>query len=173
MNSDKTIKEKIKEKMSQLGVKSVYMTSVHNILAHSYSFYFMSFLLAIILDSFFYVSYFNISSIQYTGIFLTVIASILIFWAQKTSSDLRKTSPTDIHHENFLKGPYRFSRRPTHLGLFLLMLGFGITSNSFWVILMSLVSVIFTKYVFLNEEENFLQHKYGEHYSKYKDIVKL
>ena len=170
MNLPTKVQEKIHEKMNKLGVKTVYQTSVHNILAHSYSFYFVMFLVAIVLGFVLPMNKFNVTFITPVGIFLLVISSMLILWAQNTSHKLRKD---EIHHDNFLKGPYRFSRRPTHLGLFLLMLGYGITTNSFWIILFSFVSVVFTKYVFLSKEEKVLEKKYGEHYSKYKKIVNL
>jgi len=174
MNLDQQIKDKILSKMKQFGVKSVYMTSVHNILAHSYSFYFIMFLFGIVLEFSHPIKSFNVQSVSSIGVFLLVISSVLIFWAQKTSRNLKKVRVlNEAHSDNFLKGPYRFSRRPTHLGLFLLMLGYGITTNSFWIILFACLSFVFTKYIFVRKEENILEKKYGEHYSKYKKIVNL
>lgn len=163
------LEQTIKDKMKELGVKKVYTTSVHNILAHSYSFYFLAFLFGIVLDFIFPIQYFDFHSILSLGIILLTIGSFLIFWAQKTSGKLKKG---EVHHYHFLIGPYKFSRRPTHLGLFLLILGYGITANSFWIIMFSFISLIVTKYSFLKKEEKFLEKKYGEHYSKYKNIVK-
>jgi protein-S-isoprenylcysteine O-methyltransferase Ste14 len=84
------------------------------------------------------------------GFLFLLFGTFLIFWAQKTSLNLKKE---DIKKETFLHGPYCYTRSPTHYGLFLLILGFGIVSNSFFVIVFSIISFFITKIVFLKKEE--------------------
>ncbi len=170
MNLAKRIKERIKEKEHKLDVNSIYQTSIHNVLAHSYSFYFVAFLFGIILDFVYPVQSFDIHSIQPLGLILLAISTLLIHWAQRTSRNLKKE---EISYKNFMVGPYKFSRMPTHLGIFILLLGFGIITNSFWVILFSFISFFITKMTFIKTEEKILEKKYGDPYLKYKNVVHL
>lgn len=145
--------------------------SVHHILAHSYSFYLLLFLLSFFLDLAFPVKIFKTSIMAPIGFVFLALASLLILWAQKTSRDLRRIE--EIKMEHFCRGPYCYTRSPTHWGLFLLMLGFGITINAFFVILSTLISLVVTKLVFLKKEESLLVKKYGAPYLEYKKIVKF
>lgn len=147
-----------------------HKNKVHGILAHSYSTYFILFLIGVYLDLVFRFKIFSNSFMVPTGIILLVFASFLILWAQKTSRDLKKEN---ISKETFCRGPYCYTRSPTHWGLFLLMLGFGIITNAVFVILFTLISFIITKFVFLGKEEAILAEKYGTPYLEYKKQVRL
>ncbi|KKP64099.1 MAG: hypothetical protein UR62_C0020G0001, partial [Candidatus Nomurabacteria bacterium GW2011_GWF2_35_12] len=68
---------------------------------------------------------------------------------------------------------YCYTRSPTHFGLFLLMLGFGIITNALFIIIFSVISFIITKFVFIRKEEKILAEKYGIPYLEYKKSVKL
>jgi protein-S-isoprenylcysteine O-methyltransferase Ste14 len=144
-------------------------TKIHNVLAHSYSTYFFLFLIGLFLDLFFPIRVFG-SEWNYLGATLIIFASLLIFWAQHTSRHYKKG---EVEKEIFYDGPYRFSRGPTHWGLFLLILGFGILVNGFFISLLSVVSMILGKTVFLPKEEALLEEKYGTPYLAYKKSVKL
>lgn len=147
-----------------------YAARVHRILAHSYSFYLVAFFVAVILDLIFRIKILSgVASIPW-GFAFIIFASLLIVWAQSTSRNLKKG---DITYENFYHGPYCFTRSPTHWGLFLLMLGFGLVTNAFFVIISTLVSFAVTKIVFLNKEEKILAEKYGGPYLEYKKKVKF
>lgn len=145
--------------------------TVHHVLAHSYSFYFFLFLLAVFLDLLFPVRVFSSSIMTSIGLVFLVFASFLILWAQGTSRDLRKIE--NISKESFCRGPYCYTRSPTHWGLFLLMLGFGFTANALFVIIFTLIALVVTKLVFLKKEESILADKYGNAYLEYKKIVKF
>jgi len=101
---------------------------------------------------------------------LIVLSSILIFWAQGTSRNLKKEN---ITKETFCKGPYCYTRSPTHWGLFFLMIGFGIITNAIFVILTTLISFLVSRFIFLEKEERILAEKYGTPYLEYKKAVKL
>ena len=143
---------------------------IHKILAHSYTFYFLSFLIGILLDYILPLRIFKHPIMPLVGGFIIVIASLLIFWAQKTSRDYKNR---EIVKEIFFQGPYKLSRSPTHWGLFLLIFGFGLLVNASFVVIFSVISLIITKVVFLKKEEMFLEKKYGEPYREYKKIVKF
>jgi protein-S-isoprenylcysteine O-methyltransferase Ste14 len=144
--------------------------TVHRVLAHSYYVYFLLFLVGIGLDFFLRIKIFNNPWIGYFGFFFLVLATFLIFWAQYTSHTLNKDN---ITKETFCRGPYCYTRSPTHLGLFLLMLGFGMVTNALFVVLFSIIAFILTKVTFLNKQEKILEERYGAPYSEYKKSVKL
>ncbi len=147
-----------------------HKNKVHHILAHSYAVYFVLFLIGVFFDFIFPVKYFSNPITMPTGVILLVCAAFLILWAQKTSRDLNKN---DLNKETFYKGPYRYTRSPTHWGLFLLMLGFGIIANALFVVLSTLISFLITKFIFLNKQEAILAEKYGAPYLEYKKMVKF
>ncbi|MEK7588776.1 MAG: hypothetical protein AAB438_03075 [Patescibacteria group bacterium] len=143
---------------------------VHRILAHSYFLYFFVLVLGVVLDLLFPIRIFHTSIMMPVGFVVLVLASILIFWAQHTS---RKLDPNTITKESFCKGPYCYTRMPTHYGLFLLMLGFGFIANAFFIIVFTILSFVVTRITFVKEQEKVLENKYGEAYKEYKKIVKF
>jgi protein-S-isoprenylcysteine O-methyltransferase Ste14 len=106
------------------------------------------------------------------GAAIIVLATLLILWAQGTNRDL-DLKKENIRKENFCRGPYCYTRSPTHWGLFCLMLGFGIMVNAPFVILFTLLALLMTKFIFLNKEEAILEQKYGAPYKEYKQAVKF
>ena len=144
--------------------------NIHKILAHSYFIYFLFFLIGVFLDLYFNIRIFNNAVMAPIGVAFLLLATILILWAQMTSRNLSKQN---ITKETFCKGPYCYTRSPTHWGLFLLLLGFGFIANAFFVIILTLISFVITKFIFLEKEENALAMKYGAPYLEYKKEVKL
>ena len=104
------------------------------------------------------------------GAIFLIFGTCLIFWAQKSSLDLNKEN---MSKETFYHGPYRYTRSPTHFGLFLLILGFGIMTNALFIIIFSIISFILTKFILIKKEEKILAEKYGAPYLEYKKSVKL
>ncbi|MEI7765226.1 MAG: methyltransferase [bacterium] len=145
-------------------------TSVHEILAQSYLLTFSFFLLGVILDFIFKFKYFENPIFVYVGILIMFLGSILIYLAQKTS---RKLNINDITKETFMKGPYKFSRTPTHWGMLFLVTGFGIASNALFIVLTAILAFLFSKTFFLKKEEKILLGKYGAPYLEYKKVVRL
>ena len=159
--------ENIKE---QLEYKNPHKNKVHKILAHSYFFYFASFLFGILLDFTFPFRIFNGTIMTSIGITFLVFGTFLVFWAQTSSYKLNKEN---ISKETFCHGPYCYTRHPTHLGLSLLMLGFGIMANAFFIVIFSILYFIINKYTFIKKEEKILTQKYGDSYIEYKRSVKF
>ena len=156
-------------------MENVYQTHprqyrVHKILAHSYTLYFFLFLAGVYLDFIFPLEIFSSPVWVSIGILLLIFATILILWAQKTSRNL---DIQNLRKETFYQGPYRYARSPTHWGLFLLMLGFGIVVNALFVILSTLLSFLISRFIFLKKQEDVLVQKYGLPYLEYKNQVKL
>ena len=144
--------------------------SVHKVLAHSYSVYFTLFLIGVSLDLIFNFKVFNNFFMIPLGAIFLALGTLLILWAQKTSRSLNKEN---LSKKTFYRGPYKYTRGPTHWGLFLMMFGFGMIINAFFVILSTVVSFFISKYIFLNKQEKILEEKYGTSYREYKKTVKF
>jgi protein-S-isoprenylcysteine O-methyltransferase Ste14 len=144
--------------------------NIHKILAHSHATQLVLFLFAVFLDFVFDINLFTDSAPVGVGVVILVLGSVLIFWAQHTSRHFNKEN---INKESFSKGPYHFVRNPTNLGIFSMIVGFGIIANSFFVIFFALLSSLIVKFVFLEKEEKILILKYGEPYLEYIKSVKL
>lgn len=158
-------------KIKQVSKKEIsHESKIHWILAHSYTLYFILFLIGVWLDIIFKYKIFTSSVMVPIGLAVLIFASFLILWAQKTPRNL---SIENLSKESFCRGPYCYTRSPTHWGLFFLILGFGIIANALFVILFTLISFIISRYVFLERRENILATKYGAPYLEYKKSVKL
>jgi protein-S-isoprenylcysteine O-methyltransferase Ste14 len=154
----------------QLGSKNIHKNKIHGILAHSYILYFIFFLFGILLDFIFPVKIFGNYIISIIGTIFLILGTILIIWAQKSSHRLKKEN---INKETFYQGPYRYTRSPTHLGLLLLTVGFGIIANTLFIVISSIISFIVTKFIFIKAQEKVLAEKYGTPYLEYKESVKF
>ncbi|HRH30455.1 MAG TPA: methyltransferase [Candidatus Paceibacterota bacterium] len=149
--------------------------SIHEVLARSYFVFFLFILIGLLISFFWDISLFPEVKND-LGFTVLVLGTVLVFWAQQSS---RKTkhkrghSDLEISKEGFVKGPYKFYRSPTHLGVFLLCAGMAILDNSFIVALTSVIAFIFTRIVFIKREEKMLEEKYGEVYRHYKNKVKI
>lgn len=148
-----------------------HKNKVHHVLVHSYSVYFVLFLVGVFLDLIFDYEIFGDSITVPIGFFFLILATIIILWAQKTGRDLKKVK--EIKTEHFCRGPYCYTRIPTQWGLFFLMFGFGVITNSFFVIISTIISFLISKFVFMSKHDRILVEKYGATYLEYKKLVKF
>ena len=158
------------ENGNKIDSNNPHKNKVHWILAHSYTMYFVLFLASVFLDFIFPTKIFKSSVFAPTGIIFLIFGSFLVIWAQKTSRDFKKEN---MSKETFCKGPYCYTRSPTHWGLFFLVLGFGIVANAVFIVLFTLVAFLISKYFFLKKQEQILTEKYGAPYLEYKKSVKF
>ncbi len=104
---------------------------------------------------------------------MIVLGSALIYWAQSTSSCTRKEVARGVKTErDFERGPYKYSRSPTHNGLTIMTLGLSLVLNSFFTFIFIIVASIITKLIFLKEEEALLEERFGDVYCQYKKKVR-
>ncbi|KKR70526.1 MAG: hypothetical protein UU13_C0004G0022 [Candidatus Nomurabacteria bacterium GW2011_GWB1_40_7] len=143
---------------------------VHETLAHSYSLCFALFLAGAGLDIAFNFKVSDSFLMAPIGVFFLIFGTFLILWAQKTSRNLKKEN---ISKETFYHGPYKYTRGPTHWGIFFLIIGFGMIVNTLFIILSALVSLLVSKFTFLDKQEKLLEEKYGAPYREYKKTVKF
>lgn len=149
---------------------SISRHAIHKVLADSYVVHFVLFLVGVVLDLIFNLQFFNSILVTPFGIFFLIFGTFLIFWAQKTSRNIKKEN---ISKETFCKGPYCYTRTPTNFGLLFLVLGFGLIINAFFVVLSAFISFLVSKFIFLNKQEKMLAIKYGMPYLEYKKTVKF
>lgn len=164
------MEDKTQTNEQKIGIKSAPKTDVHALQLYSYIFYLFMLLLGVFLDFIFPIGIPIQSILMPISVSFLIIASVLIIWAQNANRDLKKENLT---RETFSAGPYFFIKNPTHLGLFLLVFGFGILANAFFVVIFTIISFVVTKFFFLKKEEKFLEAKYGAPYSEYRKSVKF
>ena len=110
---------------------------------------------------------------RFLGIILT-IAAILLFVKSVRIFNLRKEKihPRSISTQIFKDGPFRFSRNPIYLAMLILLIGVGLTLNSFWFLYSGLVVAIMLHYGVIIPEENYLEKEFGKDYLEYKKTVR-
>ena len=110
---------------------------------------------------------------RFIGIILT-IAAILLFVKSVRIFNLRKEKlhPRSISTQIFKDGPFQFSRNPIYLAMFVLLIGVGLTLNSFWFLYSGLVVAIMIHYGVIIPEENYLEKEFGKDYLEYKKTVR-
>ena len=162
--------QEVQEKIPTGANREELTYKVHHILAHSYTFFFAFLILGIVLDIIFKYKIISSPIIMYIGFIFLILSTVLIYWAQKTSNNLKTENMTP---DTFCKGPYCYTRVPTHLGLFFMAFGFGLILNATFVIVTSIVSFVINKFIFLEEEEKILEKKYGAPYLEYKNKIKF
>jgi protein-S-isoprenylcysteine O-methyltransferase Ste14 len=146
--------------------------TVHHVLAHSYSIYFIFLLLGISLDMIYPIEIFDGEVARAIGFLFLIFSSIIIIWAQKTGRDFRNIGE-EVKTEHFCRGPYCYTKIPTQWGLLFLMLGFGLVTGAFFVVVFTFVSFLVSKFVFMTKHDVILKAKYGQAYEEYTKKVKF
>ena len=100
------------------------------------------------------------------GLALAIWAIVTIRRAG-TQFDINK--PTTAIVEN---GPYRFTRNPIYLGMFLGQTGIAIGFDNLWVLAMSAPFYLVIRYGVVAREEAYLERKFGAVYLGYKSRVR-
>ncbi len=150
-----------------------HITNIHQVLAHSYLVYFAAAIFGFIVDYFYPFRIFGGTVIAF-GPVLLIAGTALIYWAQHTSemtAKNRKEHGIGMTPADFMHGPYKYTRSPTHIGLVFLVLGFGFIMNSGLIAIGAIVAYVVTRYAYIRREEEILVERYGEAYVNYKKIV--
>lgn len=93
--------------------------------------------------------------------------SVATFRAAGTPVPARKPTTEIVR-----TGPYRFSRNPIYVAFSLFQLGIAIWSNSVWLLITLVGAVALIHYVVIPREEQYLERRFGAHYSDYKISVR-
>lgn len=98
------------------------------------------------------------------GLCFASIGVLIRAWA---SGHLRKTKDLDI------SGPYAYTRNPLYLGTFVIALGFGIASGSWWLALIGAIYIGSIYLPVINVEAFELEGRLGEEYREYTANVPI
>jgi protein-S-isoprenylcysteine O-methyltransferase Ste14 len=93
--------------------------------------------------------------------------SVATFRAAGTPVPARKPTTEIVR-----TGPYRFSRNPIYVAFSLFQLGIAIWINSLWLLITLVGAVALIHYVVIPREEQYLERRFGAHYSDYKISVR-
>ena len=69
-------------------------------------------------------------------------------------------------------GPYRFTRNPIYVGMFLGQTGLAIGFDNLWILAMLIPFYLVLRYGVVAREEAYLERKFGDVYSDYKSRVR-
>jgi protein-S-isoprenylcysteine O-methyltransferase Ste14 len=145
-----------------------FSPDIQIILSKSYSLFFFSFVLGLIIDVLIRLRI-NIPNIEIVGFCLLVLSSMLVYWAQSVNKTAKYNKDGT---RNFSYGPYSFSRHPTYLGIFLMMFGAGLVMNSVSIAVVSIISFVVANFTFMAKEEARHIKKYGDLYINYTKKVR-
>ena len=101
------------------------------------------------------------------------VGFVLAIWATTTirraGNRVETNTPTTAIVEN---GPYRFTRNPIYLGMFLGQAGLATGFNSAWILAMLVPFYFVIRFGVIAREEAYLERKFGEVYLAYKSRVR-
>lgn len=154
--------------------KGAHKKSVHHVLARSYFAFFMSVVVGIGLHSLYPADLFPVPQREF-GMLIILLSTMLIIWAQTTSNKGRQEryQSANLTHEHFLRGPYKYLRSPTNVGLTALVVGYGFLINSLMLVISVIVFAIVIRAVLIPKEERILESRFGDSYREYKKRVRI
>src|SRR5262249_31927742 len=69
-------------------------------------------------------------------------------------------------------GPYRFTRNPIYLGMFLGLIGLALAFDNLWLLMMLVPFAPVIHYGAVAREESYLERKFGDAYRGYRSRVR-
>jgi protein-S-isoprenylcysteine O-methyltransferase Ste14 len=107
------------------------------------------------------------------GAMVFALALALLAWAIATVTRAGSNVPTNRPTTTIVEGgPYRFTRNPIYLGMFLGLIGLAIAFNSLWLLMMLPPFALIIRYGVVAREEAYLERKFGDVYRRYRSRVR-
>ena len=107
------------------------------------------------------------------GAMVFVLALALFSWAIVTITRAGSNVPTKLPTTTIVEsGPYRFTRNPIYLGMFLGLIGLAIAFDNFWLLMMLVPFALVIRYGVVAREEAYLERKFGDVYRGYRSRVR-
>src|SRR5215470_15281112 len=107
------------------------------------------------------------------GALVFVLALALFAWAivtmTRAGSNVPTNRPTTAIVEN---GPYRFTRNPIYLGMFLGLVGLAVAFDDLWLLMLLVPFALIIRYGVVAREEAYLERKFGDVYRTYRSRVR-
>ncbi len=107
------------------------------------------------------------------GVTVFGVALALVAWAIVTMTRAGSNVPTNRPTTTIVEsGPYRFTRNPIYLGMFLGLIGLAIAFDTLWLPMMLVPFAIVIRYGVVAREEAYLERKFGADYRGYRSRVR-
>jgi len=107
------------------------------------------------------------------GAMVFVLALALFAWAIVTIARAGSNVPTNLPTTTIVEsGPYRFTRNPIYLAMFLGLIGLAIAFDNLWLLMMLLPFALVIRYGVVAREEAYLERKFGDVYRGYRSRVR-
>jgi protein-S-isoprenylcysteine O-methyltransferase Ste14 len=107
------------------------------------------------------------------GAMVFVLALALVAWAIVTITMAGSNVPTNLPTTTIVEGgPYRFTRNPIYLGMFLGLIGLAIAFHDLWLLMMLVPFALVIRYGVVEREEAYLERKFGDVYRGYRSRVR-
>lgn len=152
--------------------KPIIQGVIHIILFHTYAIFLGAIVFGVVLDQIYPLNLFSSNVFEYIGLFMIVVGSILVYWAQSTTRTKREDFDKERDVNFFFRGPYKYTRNPTNLGITVMTLGLGFIMNSVFSIALILITYLISRFIFIRKQDSILVERYGDVFSDYKKKVK-
>ena len=107
------------------------------------------------------------------GAMVFVLALALFAWAIVTITRAGSNVPTNRPTTTIVEsGPYRFTRNPIYLGMFLGVIGLAIAFDNLWLPMMLVPFALIIRYGVVAREGAYLERKFGYVYRGYRSRVR-
>jgi protein-S-isoprenylcysteine O-methyltransferase Ste14 len=107
------------------------------------------------------------------GAMVFALALALLAWAIVTITRAGSNVPTNLPTTTIVEsGPYRFTRNPIYLGMFLGLIGLAIAFDNLWLLMMLVPFALVIRYGVVAREETYLERKFGDVYRRYHTRVR-
>jgi protein-S-isoprenylcysteine O-methyltransferase Ste14 len=107
------------------------------------------------------------------GAIVFVLALALFAWAivtiMRAGSNVPTNRPTTTIVES---GPYRFTRNPIYVSMFLGLIGLAIAFDTLWLLVTLASFALVIRYGVVAREEVYLERKFGDVYRAYRSRVR-
>src|SRR6516225_4833452 len=101
-----------------------------------------------------------------------LLALGLFAWATVTITTAGSNVPTNRPTTTIVEsGPYRVTRNPIYLGMFLGLIGLAIAFDNLWLVMMLVPFALVIRYGVVAREEAYLERKFGDVYRGYRSRV--
>jgi protein-S-isoprenylcysteine O-methyltransferase Ste14 len=110
---------------------------------------------------------------RWLGAMVFVLALALFAWAIVTVTRAGSNVPTNRPTLSIVEGgPYRFTRNPIYLAMFLGLIGLVIAFDTLWLLVMLVPFALVIRYGVVAREEAYLERKFGDVYRGYRSRVR-
>jgi protein-S-isoprenylcysteine O-methyltransferase Ste14 len=107
------------------------------------------------------------------GAMVFALALALFAWAIVTITRAGSNVPTSMPTTTIVEsGPYRFTRNPIYLGMFLGLIGLAILFDNLWLLMMLVPFALVIRYGVVAREEAYLERKFGDVYRRFRSRVR-